>query len=247
MQDLVPYLWVAFFIALVAALFETPFGKGLLGELVVKLVLGKTCEESGREKYVINNYLIQLDNGKTSQMDHILINNKGVFVVETKNYSGRIYGDDYGREWTQVLNYGKVKNKFYSPVKQNAAHVHHIKQLIPAEIPVYSAVVFIQGNTRYISSQYVYTLLGLRDFIKHDRIPCMSPQQVREIYNILVSHNKSAIIGNAEHVRNIQNTQNEIANNICPRCGGRLVARRGKRNNFLGCSNYPKCKFTKNF
>ena len=247
MQHLIPYLWVVLFVASIAFFLKTPFAKGFLGEQVVKLVLGKTCEEAGREKYVINNYLMQLDNGKTSQMDHILINNRGIFVVETKNYSGRIYGDDYGLEWTQVLNYGKVKNKFYSPVKQNAAHVYHIKQLIPAEIPVYSAVVFIQGNTGYIRSNHVYTLGGLRNFIKHDRIPCLTPEQVRRIYSILASNNKSDFISNAEHVRNIQNTQNNIANNICPRCGGQLVTRRGKNNNFLGCSNYPKCKFTKNF
>ena len=55
--------------------------------------------------------LLQLDNGKTSQIDHIVINSEGVFVIETKNYAGRIYGNDNQLEWTQVLVYGKVKNK----------------------------------------------------------------------------------------------------------------------------------------
>jgi DNA topoisomerase I len=31
----------------------------------------------------------------------------------------------------------------------------------------------------------------------------------------------------------------------CPRCGGNLVEREGKFGKFLGCRNYPKCKFTK--
>ena len=31
---------------------------------------------------------------------------------------------------------------------------------------------------------------------------------------------------------------------VCPKCGGRLVERRGKYGSFYGCSNYPKCKFT---
>lgn len=32
---------------------------------------------------------------------------------------------------------------------------------------------------------------------------------------------------------------------ICPKCGGMLREVNGKFGKFLGCSNYPKCKFTK--
>lgn len=32
----------------------------------------------------------------------------------------------------------------------------------------------------------------------------------------------------------------------CPRCGGALLKREGKFGDFLGCTNYPKCKYTKN-
>ncbi len=30
----------------------------------------------------------------------------------------------------------------------------------------------------------------------------------------------------------------------CPRCGGVLVRRNGKYGEFIGCSNFPKCRFT---
>jgi restriction system protein len=33
----------------------------------------------------------------------------------------------------------------------------------------------------------------------------------------------------------------------CPRCGGNLIEKRGKFGKFFGCSNYPKCRFTKKF
>ncbi len=32
---------------------------------------------------------------------------------------------------------------------------------------------------------------------------------------------------------------------ICPKCGGMLRKINGKYGKFLGCSNYPKCRFTK--
>lgn len=31
----------------------------------------------------------------------------------------------------------------------------------------------------------------------------------------------------------------------CPKCGAKLIKRNGKYGTFLGCSNYPKCNFTK--
>lgn len=52
-----------------------------------------------------------------------------------------------------------------------------------------------------------------------------------------------AKITNKEHIRNIKTTQKEIAEGICPRCGGKLINREGKYGKFIGCENYPNCKF----
>ena len=61
---------------------------GKEGEFLVKHLIGDTVEN---EKYVINNLTLEKD-GKSSQIDHIVINPRGVFVIETKNYKGQIYG-----------------------------------------------------------------------------------------------------------------------------------------------------------
>ena len=224
---------------------QIPEVKGFIGESIVKVIIGKTSDKPEQERFVVNNFLIQLENGKTSQTDHVLVNRNGVFVIETKNYSGRIYGNDIQREWTQVLNYGKVKNQFYSPVKQNATHVHHIKELLPDEFPVHSVVVFVKGNTEHIDSKHVYNLFGLHRAIHKTGDNLLTVEQMKEIYAILSQNNKSQIISNAEHVRNIRQTQADIENHICPRCAGKLVRRHGKNGDFWGCSNYPSCKFTK--
>ena len=53
-----------------------------------------------------------------------------------------------------------------------------------------------------------------------------------------------------EHVKQIhtkvRNDSIKVVSGICPKCGGRLVARSGKKGNFTGCSNYPKCRYTMN-
>lgn len=33
--------------------------------------------------------------------------------------------------------------------------------------------------------------------------------------------------------------------NVCPECGSRLVERNGRNGRFIGCSNYPKCHYTR--
>lgn len=80
---------------------KRPETRGRRGENRVKWVIGETIEN---DQYVIND-LILMNDGKTTQIDHIVINPRGVFVIETKNYSGEIYGNENQREWTQVLAY----------------------------------------------------------------------------------------------------------------------------------------------
>jgi hypothetical protein len=40
-----------------------------------------------------------------------------------------------------------------------------------------------------------------------------------------------------------EDAQNKINMNICPKCNGSLVYKRSRYGSFMGCSNYPKCKF----
>lgn len=39
--------------------------------------------------------------------------------------------------------------------------------------------------------------------------------------------------------------EDDNKNFICPECGGELVLRKGRRGEFYGCSNYPKCRYTR--
>ena len=103
-----PFVILSCAIILLITFLETPQFKGWLGEFMVKVTIGKNKPS---EKYVINNLKLRVDEQKTSQIDHIVINPNGVFIIETKNYSGRIYGQESQLEWTQVLGYGKIKNK----------------------------------------------------------------------------------------------------------------------------------------
>jgi hypothetical protein len=219
---------------------RSPKTKGRRGEAKVSNILGGDIEN---EKYVFNNYVI-LNNGISSQIDHILINAKGVFVIETKNYSGYIYGGVSQQEWTQSLKYGRVKNKFYNPIKQNATHAHNIRNILPKDIPIIPVVVFVQNNIDNINSAKVINLRYLPYFID-DQPNVLTAEQINECHEILLNKNSRDSVSDKEHINHIQATQSDIANNICPRCGKSLVLRNGKYGDFYGCSGYPKCRFTK--
>jgi len=186
-------------------------------------------------------------NGTSSQIDHIYICTYGVYVIETKNYSGQIYGSDDSTEWMQILGYGKrTKNKFYSPVKQNATHLYAVRKLLPKNVPVSGCVVFVQGNTDHIDSRYVYTPQTLSRLLQPPtREKVLSPQQIEQICTTLCEYRDKYHVTESEHLQNIAEEQRKIAQNICPRCGGTLVLRHSEYGEFYGCSNYPACKFKK--
>ena len=70
---------------------------------------------------------------------------------------------------------------------------------------------------------------------------------LQKIYNKIIELNITNKEARKTHVRNIKNKVKEdsfkIDNMICPKCGGSLVIRNSKYGSFIGCSNYPKCKY----
>ena len=122
--------------------------------------------------HVINDVIITDSSNKYSnQIDHIVVNNRGVIVIETKNYQGRIYGSEHDTYWTQVLAYGKSKHKFYNPVKQNEAHAAKIRRYLNYTVPVYPLVVFVQNNTQYIHANNVVGFCQLNNTIESIGVP----------------------------------------------------------------------------
>lgn len=212
--------------------------RGEEGESWVRIVIGHTVEN---EKYVINNLTLE-NNGKTSQIDHIVINPRGIFVIETKNYSGKIYGNENQLEWTQVMNYGRVKNKLYNPLKQNATHIYNIKKII-GNLPIRSLVVFVQNNTLNIEANNVIPLSALNSTLNYGE-NILTVEQMKTAYQALLDNKSDVTL--EEHIVNVKEQKLNVARGFCPRCGNKLIIKYGKYGEFWGCSNYPKCKFIKN-
>lgn len=99
----------------------------------------------GRKGKTLKNIYIPKDNGETSEIDLVYITQKGIFVIESKNYSGWIFGDANSQYWTSCLPNGD-KNRFYSPLKQNRTHIkwlgNYMANFSSINIPLISIIVF---------------------------------------------------------------------------------------------------------
>ena len=116
--------------------------------------------------HLLNHITLKLNDG-TTQIDHILVSKYGIFVIETKGYSGWIFANAQQPTWTQVLYASKCK--FQNPIFQNARHVHAVQRLLDFLPPnsVKSAVVFA-GRAEFKTEvpAGVYSLPSFINFIQ---------------------------------------------------------------------------------
>ena len=211
-----------------------------------------------KEYITLNDILLPTKYG-TTQIDHIVASPYGVFVIETKNYKGWIFGHENSEEWKQSLlgkkrfwGWSSEQHKFRNPIRQNAAHARALKAILKefGDITIIPIVVFSNSAELKITTpnHIVINWCNLRSAIKSFRHKCISREDVQRIVDRISSSNIITEGSREEHIRNIQvgqqNRELAIANGICPKCGSNLVERKGRYGRFMGCSNYPQCKFT---
>ena len=143
-------MWIPIFALMVLLAFAFGFHVGRfipspqnLGEAMV------TNAISGglwRPHLLLNNVTLQARE-RTSQIDHVLVADSGVFVIETKHYSGWIFGDSHEGQWTQVIY--KRKTKFLNPVRQNYGHVKALQALFNLPATAFSSLVVFTGDAEF--------------------------------------------------------------------------------------------------
>lgn len=252
-------LWWLLPIAAVILFFKSPTGKGIVGEGLLNFVINIALD---KKKYqLLKNVTLPTENG-TTQIDHIIVSQYGIFVIETKNMRGWIFGSVNQKIWTQNI-YGK-KYTFQNPLHQNYKHVKVLQKLLKLDDDkVFSVVVFVGESTfkTDMPSNVVYPL-GLLSFIKSHQTVVFTPRKMwRAVEEIEDAQLAKGFKTNREHVQNLKTRTNyapkrptvkrEFKNNLyCPRCGNELIVRTAQRGNnigskFYGCTSYPRCNYTK--
>ena len=185
-------VWVAMAVMLIIVAIikiKLPYLKGLIGERFVSRKLFKL--DPAYYKVLDDLLLPSSGNLNTTQLDHVVVSNYGIFCIETKSYKGWIFGNVKDKYWTQVIY--RHKERFYNPLRQNFAHTQAIENLVKSKYPkaqILSFVIFPNAEKLKISG--TDSVGYARDIIRkieNYKAQAFTDIERDDIYNILMDAN----------------------------------------------------------
>ena len=244
------YGWLILLLVLLAFL-KSPFMKGVFGEFLVNLAAKRFLD---KQRYTLfKNVTLATEDGST-QIDHVIVSQYGVFVIETKNIKGWIFGSPQQKTWTQKIY--RHTNKFQNPLHQNYKHTQTLQAVLGLDSgKVFSLVVFVGDSTfkTAMPDNVVYGTGYIR-FIKSKTQVLFSDAEVVAINASIQSGRLKPSIkthrDHVQHVKTLVENKQRTDDKNCPKCGKPMILRttrsgvtQGKQ--FLGCSDYPKCRMVR--
>ncbi len=190
---------------------------GRYGEYLTYKYL-KNFETEG-SKFLFNIY-IPKDNDETTEIDVLMISPKGIFVFESKNYSGWIFGSENQKNWYQTLPAGRGrshKEHFYNPIMQNRSHIKHLKAFLGTDIPIRSIIVFsdrctlknVKTTSNDISVINRYNVKPVVSTICNQlQESLLSEEEIHSIYDKLYPCTQIDETTKVQHIANIHNKIN---------------------------------------
>ena len=167
--------------------------KGILGETVINVAMWLKLDKEVYHR--LNNITLPLANGGSTQIDHIIVSVYGIFVIETKNYKGWIFGNEKQRQWTQAFPNGR-KYKFQNPLRQNYLHIKTLADLLELDMSYFHSMIAFIGEcelkTRDELPEHVLTS-GMASYVKKKQDKILTETEVKSIVEQIESNrfNKS--------------------------------------------------------
>ncbi|BES70017.1 hypothetical protein RE428_10350 [Marinobacter nanhaiticus D15-8W] len=201
-QTVLDILWYTVpFVIIAGVLFESKFRSGFskAAFTLSKRLLNK------KTYHLISNVILPTEDGGTTRIDHLIVSPYGVFVVDTRNMKGGIYGSAEQPDWLQRRR--RYVNRFENPLFQNREHVKTLQTLLGlSEGQVHSLVVFLgEGRFRTEMPGNVVRGWGYLGAVKARRQPVLSAEQVDEVVEMVGSGRlKEVLRTQLDHVRNVR-------------------------------------------
>jgi len=197
---------IAFFVFVV--ILKSPWFKGVSGEFIINVAARMFLNKD--VYHLMKNVTLPFEGG-TTQIDHIIISKYGVFVVETKNMKGWIFGNPNDKIWTQKIY--KHSSKFQNPLHQNYKHIKALESILSlTEQQIHSVVVFVGDSTFKTKMPDNVTYgRGYIRFIKSKDQPVLSETEVGTIVSKINAFRlKPSRKTNREHVKHVKNIKRGI-------------------------------------
>lgn len=201
LEGLLPYWWLGVLVVVLSAL-RRPAVKGWFGERLVRSAAQLRLPED--TYHPLHDVTLPTADGST-QIDHVFVSRYGVFVVETKNYKGWIYGRADERQWTQKL--GRRSYRFQNPLRQNYKHVKSLQELLGLPDEAIHSVVTFVGDCRFKTEMPANVVRdgGFVTYIRRFTEPVLSVQEVAQVLErIERARLTPGYATNREHVRQLR-------------------------------------------
>ena len=220
-----------------------PLIKGWVGELKTKL--SQRIFLDSKYYHFFDNLIIQ-DESASTQIDHVIVSKYGVFVIETKDMDGWIFGDERADRWTQTFFHKKVQ--FQNPLRQNYRHTKSLSKYLDINHDKMIPIVIFWGDCKFKTQMPKHVIrggiAGCTNYIKGYSEIVFTDEEVINICNKLKSGKADMnILSGLHHTQSLKKRYE--SDTICPKCGGNLLERNGKKGIFIGCENFPKCRYAK--
>ena len=164
--------------------------KGIVGETVINVAMWLKLDKDVYHR--LNNITLPLANGGSTQVDHVIVSMYGIFVIETKNYKGWIFGNEKQRQWTQVVM-GR-KYKFQNPLRQNYLHIKTLADLLELDMSYFHSMIAFIGEcelkTRDELPEHVLTS-GMVSYVKKKQDKILTDEEVKGIVEQIESNRYS--------------------------------------------------------
>lgn len=258
-HPLLSQLWYLLPLLLLATLVKSPWFKGMMGEWFINL--GVQLFLDRREYHLLKDVTLPIEQG-TTQIDHVVVSRFGVFVIETKNMKGWIFGDPAHQRWTQQIY--RRKHRFQNPLHQNHLHMMTLKSLLGlADHQLHSVICFIgdctfktpmpdnvmnRGLIRYIKGKTTQVLTAAEvtrvvETIQQGRLAANRQTHRQHVAQLKARHRAApdkpevsivTPLSQTGYSPPFKQTEASAVPPPCPRCGGAMVLRTARKGDNQG-------------
>lgn len=140
---------------------STSVGIGQVGEWTVNHIITTSLEPE--TYHLLSDVILPTENG-TTQIDHIIFSQFGIFAIETKNFKGWIFGSKYHKKWTQKIF--KKTYQFQNPLHQNYKHTETISKILNISRKKIFSIVVFTGDCIF-KTKLPWNVIYSRNLINH--------------------------------------------------------------------------------
>lgn len=174
---------------------------GKLGERVIAKRLRAGLPKD--EYLILSDIYLPIEDNATTQIDHVVVSRYGIFVVESKNYSGWIFGDKDSPKWTQTMF--RKKSTFQNPIRQNYRHICAIAENLGIPKMYLKSVVVFTGDCEFKTEmpECVVYSRKVATYICTFTEPIINEKQVSEIAEVMQEWNQC--VTDAQRKKHVSN------------------------------------------